>query len=138
MHALHGIKGEQKAILRRERVYLYSPLGNKCRSQRNRVSDFPKSPHTGEEEWPLSSQAKEALEPDMRGDTGDSGESKAAGRHLGFGVCTWWKITMIRGSQLEGSPLTRQREDSRVSRGSWLESQVKLATLGSAAITWRI
>ena len=60
------------------------------------VSHIFQSPHTGEEEWPLSSQAKEALEPDMRGDTGDSGESKAAGRHLGFGVCTWWKITMMK------------------------------------------
>ena len=78
----------------------------------------PSSSHTGEEEWPLSSQVKEVLEPEIRGDSGLlSGELKGVGRHLGFGVCT------------------RQRDDSRVSRGSWLESQVKLATLGSVAIT---
>ena len=67
----------------------------------------------------MSSQVKEVLEPEMRGDSGLlSGKLKALGRHLGFGVCT------------------RQREDSRVSRGSWLESQVRLATLESVAITW--
>ena len=79
------------------------------------------SSHTGEEEWPLSSQVKEVLEPEMRGDSGPlSGELKGVlgnGMLLGFGVCT------------------RQREDSLVSRGSWLESQVKLATLDSVAIT---
>ena len=79
---------------------------------------LPSSSHTGEEEWPLSSQVKEVLEPEIRGDSGLlSGELKGVGMHLGFGVCT------------------RQREDSRVSRGSWLESQVKLATLDSVAIT---
>ena len=59
------------------------------------------SSHSGEEECPLSSQVKEVMEPEVKGDSGLlSGKLKAVGRHFGFGVCT------------------RQREDSRVSSGS--------------------
>ena len=103
--------GVNKKPLDRSMEYISTPAIH-CRKLNSSSS------HTGEEEWPLSSQVKEVLEPEMSGESGLlSGELKASRRNLGFGVCT------------------RQREDSRVSMGSWLESQVKLATFDSVAIT---